>query len=99
MPPCGSSRRTPGSITPGLAYCGRHLPQCLLETTRRMGPGVRRDDSSKILRAEIFLQRRLAIFAIGEACFFQVEIAFDPPSDLVGDLAVAQQDVDEFPLR
>ncbi len=44
-------------------------------------------------------QRRPAIFAVGEARLLQVEIAFDPPPDLVGDLAVAQQDVDEFPLR
>src|SRR6266478_7074455 len=44
-------------------------------------------------------QRGPAIFAVGEARFLQIEIAFDPPPDLVGDLAVAQQDVDEFPLR
>src|SRR6476661_2885059 len=54
-----------------------------------------RDDNS-IVEAS---QRHPAIFAVGEACFLQVEIAFDPPPDLVGDLAVAQQDVDEFPLR
>src|SRR5229473_7366677 len=50
-------------------------------------------------RREAFSQRPLAIFAVGEAGFLQIEIAFDPPPDLVGDLAVAQQNVDEFPLR
>ena len=40
-----------------------------------------------------------AIFAVGEAGFLQIEIAFDPPPGLVGDLAVAQQHVDEFALR
>ena len=33
-----------------------------------------------------------------QARFLQIEIALDPPPRLVGDLAVAQQDVDEFPL-
>src|ERR1700682_4896172 len=40
-----SSRRTPGPITPGLRGYERHLPQCRNETTRRMGPGIRRDDA------------------------------------------------------
>ena len=42
------------------------------------------------------LQRHLPIFPISQARFFQVEIALDVPPDLVGDLAVAQQSVDEF---
>jgi hypothetical protein len=33
----------------------------------------------------------LAIFAVGEARFLQIEVALDPPPGLVGDLAVAQQ--------
>src|SRR3977135_2777768 len=45
------------------------------------------------------LQRRLAVFAVGEASFLRIEIAFDPPPYLVGNLAVAQQAVNEFPLR
>ena len=44
------------------------------------------------------LQRPFAIFAVGEACFLQIEIAFDPPPDFVGNLAVAQEHMDEFPL-
>src|ERR1700738_373896 len=43
----GSSRRTPGPIITGFACCGRYLPQCFVETTRGMGPGVRRDDSCR----------------------------------------------------
>src|SRR5450432_4138552 len=42
------------------------------------------------------LQRHLPVFAVGEAGFFQIEIAFDPPPNLVGNLAVAQQYVDEL---
>src|SRR5277367_5901096 len=45
------------------------------------------------------LQRRSSILAIGETRFLQIEIAFDAPPYLVGDLAVAQQDMDELPLR
>src|SRR3979411_2071780 len=51
------------------------------------------------INASRFSQRRPAIFAVGKARFLQIEIAFDPPPYLVGDLAVAQQHVDEFPLR
>src|ERR1700730_3736546 len=43
-------------------------------------------------------QRYLAVFAVGKARFLQVEVAFDPPPRFVGDLAVAQQHVDEFAL-
>ena len=39
-----SSRRTPGPITTGRCGDERPLPECLIETTRRMGPGLRRDD-------------------------------------------------------
>src|SRR5438034_10929550 len=34
-----------GPITPGVARYARCLPQCQKEMTRRMGPGVGRDDS------------------------------------------------------
>ena len=44
-------------------------------------------------------QRRCAIFAIGEACFLEIEIALDPTPRLVGDASVAQQRVDELALR
>ena len=40
-----------------------------------------------------------AILPVGEARFLQIEVAFDPPPGLVGDLAVAQQRVDELALR
>src|SRR5216683_5459668 len=40
-----SSRRTPGPITPGGYSDRRPLPQRQNEMTRRMGPGVRRDDA------------------------------------------------------
>ena len=40
-------------------------------------------------RSSQSLNRQLAIFAVGKARLFQIEIAFDPPPDLVGDLAVA----------
>jgi hypothetical protein len=43
--------------------------------------------------------RQPPMLAVGEACFFQVEVALDPAPDLVGDRAVAQQLVDEFALR
>jgi hypothetical protein len=43
-----SSRRTPGPITTGLRGYGRQLPERQIETTRRMGPGVRRDDVERI---------------------------------------------------
>src|SRR5262249_40826791 len=43
-------------------------------------------------------QRHAAIFAVGEACFLQIEVALDPPTGLIGDLAVPQQRVDELPL-
>ena len=36
-----SSPRRRGPITPDLAGCRRHLPQCANETTRRMGPRLR----------------------------------------------------------
>src|SRR5260370_19194240 len=39
-----SSRRTQGPITPDLSHEGRPSPQCPNERTRRMSPGVRRDD-------------------------------------------------------
>jgi hypothetical protein len=39
-----SSLRTQRPITPGAAWCGRHLLHHLNEMTRRMGPCVRRDD-------------------------------------------------------
>jgi hypothetical protein len=42
-----SSRRKPGPIAPGIACCGRRLPSCKNATTRRMGPGVRRDDAGR----------------------------------------------------
>jgi transposase-like protein len=45
-----------------------------------------------------FSQRRRAIFAIRKAGFLEIEVAFDPPPRFVGDLAVAQQDVDELAL-
>src|SRR6476469_1355179 len=44
-------------------------------------------------------QRSRVVFAVGKAGFLEVEVAFDAPPDLVGDLAVAQQNVDEFSLR
>jgi hypothetical protein len=44
-----SSRRTPGPIAPGFNCCIRHLPQRQNETTRRMGPGVRRDDELRLV--------------------------------------------------
>ena len=44
------------------------------------------------------LQRHLPIFPVAQARFLQIEVAFDPPPGFVGDLAVAQQDVDEFPF-
>jgi hypothetical protein len=46
--PTTSSRRTPGPITTGLCCCAKafeqHLPK---RATRRMGPGVRRDDGRR----------------------------------------------------
>ncbi len=44
-----SSRRTPGPITTGFDGYERHLPPRLKEATRRMGPGVRRDDKGGTL--------------------------------------------------
>ena len=47
--PASSSRRTPGPITTGLCCCAKaveqHLPK---RATRRMGPGVRRDDGRRL---------------------------------------------------
>src|SRR5579863_2581935 len=40
----------------------------------------------------------VAELAVREARFLEVEIAFDVPPGFVGDLAVAQQDVDELPF-
>src|SRR5438132_12311411 len=45
-----------------------------------------------------FSQRYLAVFAVGEARLLEVEVALDPPPAFVGDLAVAQQRVNELPL-
>src|SRR4051794_28788644 len=39
-----SSPRSRGPITTGLRGYQRRLPPCSIETTRRMGPGLRRDD-------------------------------------------------------
>ena len=47
-----SSRRRPGPIITGVRDYGRCLLQCLIETTRRMGPGVRRDDDDGGPRCE-----------------------------------------------
>ena len=44
------------------------------------------------------LQRQSAIFSVREARFLQIEIALDVAPGLVGDLAIAQQHVDEFAL-
>ena len=44
------------------------------------------------------LQRYLPVLPVAQARFLQIEVALDPPPGFVGDLAVAQQDVDEFPL-
>ena len=44
-------------------------------------------------------QRYPPILPVAQARFLQIEVALDPPPDLVGDLAVAQQQVDEFALR
>ena len=41
-----SSLRTQGPITTGVRGYERYLPRCLNEKTRRMGPGVRRDDAN-----------------------------------------------------
>src|SRR6266446_10730037 len=75
-------------------------------TTHARGYGSRRSPGRRVqmyLRAgglrSLQLKRPLAIFAVGEACFLEIEIALDPPPDLVCDLAVAQQHMDEFPLR
>ena len=38
------SRETPGSITPDINCYGRHLPRCLNDSARSIGPGLRRDD-------------------------------------------------------
>ena len=46
-----SSRRTPGPITTGRRGDERRLPECPIETTRRMGPGLRRDDEVDCTRA------------------------------------------------
>src|ERR1700748_107365 len=64
----------------------------LLRMTVPVGRGARRDDNMEFL----FKAASLAIFAVGEAGFFEVEIALDMSPDFVGDLAVAQQRVDEF---
>ena len=41
-----SSRRTPGPITTGVSGCAKAVEQRLSQqTSRRMGPGVRRDDA------------------------------------------------------
>src|SRR5258705_7101294 len=45
-----SSRRTPEPITPVVRCEERHLPQRQNEMTRRMGPGVRRDDALRTRR-------------------------------------------------
>src|SRR5215475_2899807 len=45
------------------------------------------------------VSKHAAIFAVRETCLLQVEIAFDAPAGLVGDLAVAQQHVNELPFR
>src|SRR5260370_42042366 len=66
-----------------------------------MGPGSRPGRPAAFVGTtwRRSLKRRLAMFAVGEARFLQIEVAFDSPPRLVGDPAVAQQDVDEFPLR
>jgi hypothetical protein len=46
-----SSRRTPGPIITGVRGYGRSLPECQNGRTRRMGPGVRRDDAWQHERA------------------------------------------------
>jgi len=45
-----SSRRTPGPITTGSRGYERYLRACHNEAARRMGPGVRRDDSCEFGR-------------------------------------------------
>src|SRR3984893_4826500 len=45
LSPRGSAER--GPIPPGIAAWRRPQPHCENETTRRMGPGVRRDDSQR----------------------------------------------------
>ena len=42
-----SSLRKQGPITTGFRGCKRSLAKCPTETTRRMGPGFRRDDASR----------------------------------------------------
>ena len=49
-------------------------------------------------RDEGRLQWRAPILPIRQARLFKIEIPLDPPPRLVGDLAVAQQIVDEFAL-
>src|SRR5947209_1480074 len=43
-------------------------------------------------------QRHLLKIAVGEARLLEVEVALDPPPDLVSDLALAQESMNEFSL-
>jgi hypothetical protein len=92
---------SPIQVPPGLRmpWPGHNRPKDGVASARRKWmPGASRGTTSLATIIRSNLERDPAIFAVAEACFLQIEIAFDPPPRLVGDLAVAQQDVDEFPL-